>query len=90
MFLQPFVAYQATRTLTLTVQSEMTANWNADNDDDKWTIPINVLVGKLSSFGTFPASYQLGAGVFAAHPGVGPTWKIRAAIVVLMPRKAQS
>jgi hypothetical protein len=42
----------------------MTANWNADEDDSTWTIPINFIVSKLSSFGTFPASYQLGFGVF--------------------------
>jgi len=86
MFLQPFVSYQATRTLTLTVQSEMTANWDAPNDDDTWTIPINVLVAKLATFGPFPASYQAGLGVFPVHPDIGPTWKLRAAIVLLFPR----
>ena len=85
MFLQPFVAYQATHTVTLTVQSEMTANWDAA--DQKWTVPINVLIGKLSSFGVFPASYQLGFGAFPVHPDVGPSWKIRGAIVILLPRK---
>jgi hypothetical protein len=85
MFLQPFLAYQATKTITLTAQSETTANWKAE-DGDTWTIPINFLIAKLSSFGTFPASYQLGYGFFPAHLDAGPTWKIRAAIVVLMPR----
>jgi hypothetical protein len=84
MFLQPFLAYQATPTVTLTVQSETTANWKAD--EKKWTVPINVQVGKLSSFGVFPASYQLGFGTFAAHPDIGPSWKLRGAIVVLLPR----
>jgi|KBSSwiStaDraftv2_1062776.scaffolds.fasta_scaffold26427_6 hypothetical protein len=48
-----------------------------------WTIPINVVVAKLSTFGPFPASYRAGLGVFPAHPDVGPTWKLRAAIVLL-------
>src|SRR5262249_17569274 len=82
MFLQPFLAYQATRTLTLTLQSESTANWKADSGE-RWTVPINVLLAKLSSFGTFPASYQLGFGGFPMHPSTGPSWKIRAAIVIL-------
>jgi hypothetical protein len=73
MFLQPFLAYQATHTVTLTVQSETTANWEAD--DDRWSVPINVLVSKLSSF-----------GAFAAHPEIGPSWKIRGAITILLPR----
>lgn len=85
MFLQPFLAYQATKTLTLTVQSETTANWEVD--DGRWTVPINVVVSKLSTFGAFPASYQFGAGAFVAHPDTGPTWKVRGAIVLLLPKR---
>jgi hypothetical protein len=85
MFLQPFLSYQATRTLTLTLQSETTANWEVD--EDRWTVPINVVLSKLSSFGTFPASYQVGFGGFPAHPEVGPSWKVRGAIVILLPRR---
>jgi hypothetical protein len=84
-FLQPFLAYQATHTVTLTIQSETSANWEVD--DGRWTVPINVLVSKLSSFGVFPASYQFGVGGFAAHPDAGPSWKVRAAIVILLPRR---
>jgi len=85
MFLQPFFAYQATRTLTVTLQSESTANWEVD--EGRWTVPINLIFSKLSSFGVFPASYQLGFGGFAVHPDVGPSWKIRGAIVILLPRR---
>jgi len=85
MFLQPFFAYQATRTLTVTLQSETTANWEVD--EGRWTIPINVLFAKLSTFGAFPASYQLGFGGFPVHPDVGPSWKLRGAIVILLPRR---
>lgn len=84
MFLQPFLAYQATHTVTLTVQSEMTANWKVD--EGRWTVPINVLVSKLASFGPFPASYQVGFGVYPEHPDTGPSWKIRGAIVLLLPK----
>jgi hypothetical protein len=85
MFLQPFLAYQATRTVTLTVQSETSANWEVD--EGRWTVPINVLVSKLSTFGVFPASYQLGIGGFPVHPETGPSWKVRGAIVILLPRR---
>jgi hypothetical protein len=85
MFLQPFFAYQATRTVTFTIQSETTANWEVK--EDRWTVPINLILSKLSSFGVFPASYQLGVGGFAAHPEVGPSWKVRGAIVILLPRR---
>jgi len=85
MFLEPFLAYQARKTITLTVQSETTADWNATTDN--WTVPINFLISKLSSFGVFPASYQFGVGVYPVHPSLGPQWKIRANIVILLPRK---
>ena len=84
MFLQPFLGYQATHTITLTVQSEMTANWEAD--EQQWTVPLNFLVSKLVSFGPFPASYFIGVGAFVAHPDVGPSWKIRGAITLLLPK----
>lgn len=85
MFLQPFLAYQATHTVTLSLLSESTANWEVD--DGRWTVPIILSVAKLSSFGAFPASYQVGFGAFAAHPDTGPSWKIRGAIVILLPRR---
>jgi hypothetical protein len=85
MFFQPFLAYTGKNHVTYTFQSEMTANWKAD--DDKWSVPLNVTVSKLSTFGVFPASYQIGFGAFAAHPEVGPSWKVRSAIVILLPRR---
>jgi hypothetical protein len=86
MFLQPFLSYQATHTVTLTVQSETTGNWEAA-DGQKWTVPINFLVNKLATFGPFPASYQIGVGGFVAHPDLGPSWKIRSTIIILLPKR---
>ena len=85
MFLQPFLSYQATKTVTLVLQSESSANWEVD--EGRWTVPINFSVSKLSTFGTFPASYQFGGGGFAVHPDTGPSWKVRSAIVILLPRR---
>jgi hypothetical protein len=83
MFLEPFLAYQATKTWTFTLQSESTADW--ESDTHTWTIPINFEVSKLSTFGHFPASYQFGVGGYPTHPEDGPSWKIRAAIIILLP-----
>jgi hypothetical protein len=85
MFLQPFLAFQATKTLTVTLQSETTANWEVT--EGRWTVPVNVLFSKLSTFGVFPASYQVGVGGFPVHPDVGPSWKVRGAIVILLPNQ---
>ena len=85
MFLQPFVAYQAKHKITLSLNSEATANWEAD--EETWTIPIIASIAKLSSFGAFPASYQVGVGGYAVHPTIGPSWKLRGAIVILLPHR---
>lgn len=85
MFLQPFVAYTTKKAVTLSLNAEAVANWEAT--DHQWTIPINVSIAKLSSFGPFPASYQVGAGIYAAGPEGGPTWQLRSVIVILLPRR---
>lgn len=85
MFVQPFLAYTTKTAVTITVQSESVANFKADTQ--KWTVPINVLLSKVSSFGMFPASYQIGFGGYPVHPDAGPSWKLRGAIVLLLPRK---
>lgn len=85
MFLQPFLTYTTKSLITLSINSESTANW--ETDEDTWSVPINVTVAKLSSFGVFPASYQIGGGAYVSGPENGPEWQLRAAIVVLLPRK---
>ncbi len=85
MFVQPFVAYTTTRAMTITLQSESVGNFKADGK--QWTVPINLLFSKVASFGPFPASYQIGFGGYPAHPDAGPSWKIRSAIVLLLPKK---
>jgi hypothetical protein len=85
MFTQPFLSYTTKKLFTFTINSESTANWEAESD--QWTVPVNFIVSKLSSFGVFPASYQLGVGAYLTGPERGPEWQLRGAIVVLLPRK---
>src|SRR5262245_54750696 len=85
-FIQPFFAVTNQKAVTLTIQSESLANWEAPSGDE-WTIPLNVLISKLAKFGPFPASYAAGAGVYLDSPPDGPEWKIRTAITLLLPAK---
>jgi hypothetical protein len=61
-------------------------------------VPVNFMLSKLSTFGTFPASYQVGWGYFFAQPDTighapagdhtfGATWKVRGTIAILLPKK---
>lgn len=85
MFLQPFVSYTTKSAVTLALNTETVVNWKAT--DHKWTVPVNFTVSKLSTFGMFPASYQVGVGVYAAGPDDGPAWQLRSAVVILLPRR---
>lgn len=85
MFLQPFVAYTTPTLWTITLQSESTVNWEAE--EDQWTVPVNLIFSKLLSFGPLPASYFIGAGVFPVAPETGPDWKLRSGMTILLPRK---
>lgn len=86
MFLQPFVAVTTRGAWTFSLQSEMAANWKA-TAGNQWTVPLTVGIAKLAGFGPFPASYQLGGGVYVVHPDLGPTWRLRAAVTILLPSK---
>jgi hypothetical protein len=84
-YAQPFLAYTTPTAVTYGVNSETTANWKADSD--KWTVPINFMLSKVSTFGPFPASYQVGVGYYVAGPDTAPDWQLRATITLLLPRK---
>jgi len=85
-FFQPFVAWTRPSGVTFTLQSESTANWNAA-ENSTWTVPINLLVSKVTTLGPFPFSVLGGAGVYVASPDNGPDWKLRAAFTLILPRK---
>jgi hypothetical protein len=67
-FMQPFVAYTWPSAWTVSVQSETSYNWKAD----QWTIPVNVALAKLMKFGKLPVSLQAGVGYWAESPDHGP------------------
>ena len=86
-FFQPFVAVTRPSGVTFTLQSEAIANWNAPNDEDTWTIPINMTVSKVTTLGPFPFSVLGGAGVYVASPDGGPDWKLRTAFTLILPHR---
>ena len=86
-YIQPFLAHTSKSAVTFTLQSESTANWKADSGEE-WTIPINVLVSKVTKLGPFPFSVAGGVGVFVEQPDGGPEWKVRTAFTLILPRKS--
>ena len=85
MFLQPFLAYTTHTHTTLTLSSEMTANWDNTPGDAKWTIPIILQVSQVLKIGKQPVSIQIGGKYYADSPRYGPDWGVRFAFTLLYP-----
>jgi hypothetical protein len=84
-FLQPFFSYSTKSGYSLTLQTETTANWEADGDQ-RWTVPVNLIVGKVMTLGRRPLSIGVGAGYFAKRPEGAPRWKLRVALTLIFPK----
>jgi len=84
-FVQPFLSLGTASGVTFTLQSETTANWEAE-DGEEWTIPINFLLTKVVKLGHRPMQIGGGAGYYVESPEGGPEWKIRTVITLLFPR----
>jgi hypothetical protein len=83
-FVQPFLAYTTKSAFTFTLNSLSTYDWEG-NTGQRWTVPVNLLVSKLTKLGAFPFSIQAGGGYYAARPDIGPKWRLQLAFTVLMP-----
>ena len=82
-FLQPFVNYNVGGGLSVGVNTEATANWEAD---EAWTAPLLFNVTKVTMLGKRPVSLSLAAGPHIASPDGGPDWRFRLAMTFLFPR----
>lgn len=81
-FVQPFLAYAFSGGVTLTLNTESTYDWVADT----WSVPINLMVSKLTKFGALPVNLQAGVRYWAESPDSGPEdWGGRLAITFILP-----
>lgn len=84
-FLQPFVAYGTKGGVTFNVNTEASGNWEAESGQ-RWTVPINFTISKVTRLGRRPLSLALGSGYFVEKPEGGPSWKLRASLTLIFPR----
>ncbi len=82
--LQPFVAFAATKSVTLTLNSEANADWEA-SDGEEWTVPVQLLVSDVVRLGRQPLSVQLGGGYFVMRRDGGAEWRLRSGVTLLFP-----
>ena len=86
-YVQPVIAHTSRSGVTVSATMEAVADWEAVNPDDTWSIPINVLVSKLTRFANTPMSVQIGGGYYIAQQSYGPHWQLRTTFTLLLPRR---
>ncbi len=82
-FVQPFCAYIPGGGWTLTVNTETSYNWRAD--DDELTMPVNLSAKKMFKLGDQQAQWELGGRWYAVAPDDAPDWGLRFSITLLFP-----
>lgn len=82
MFIQPFISYIPGGGWTYSLNTESTYDFTGG----QWTVPINLMVSKMIKIGKMPTQWQLGARYYTEVPDNGPTWGLRFAVTLLLPR----
>jgi hypothetical protein len=86
-YFQPVIAHTSRNGVTVTFSTEALADWNAADDSDRWAVPVNLAVSKLTRFANTPLSVQVGGGYYVAKPTDGPDWQLRTTFTLLFPRQ---
>lgn len=87
MLMQPFINYNMADGWYVSTSPIITANWEADDNDDQWTVPLGGGLGKVFSFGKQPINASLQSYYNVVKPEIGPDWSVRFQIQLLFPAK---
>jgi hypothetical protein len=87
MQFQPFVNYNLDDGWFLTTVPIITANWEAEEYHNVWTVPVGAGVGRAMKMGKIPMTAQLHAYYNAVTPDdYGEKWQMRIRVQLLFPR----
>lgn len=82
-YLQPFLSYVTQTMTTVSINTESTYDWEAE----QWSVPINLLVSQMVKIGKLPVQFGVGARYWTESPDNGPDgWGLRAQVTFLFPR----
>ena len=85
-YMQPFFAYLPGGGITYSANLESSYNWNAPDGDREWTVPVNLMISKMSKIGKFPVQYRAGVRYYITAPKNGPEAGMRLAVTFLLPK----
>jgi hypothetical protein len=83
-YLQPFLSYTTANAWTVSLNSESTYDWAAD----QWAVPLNLVVSKVGRLGHQLLSVGAGARYWVQSPEGGPRgWGGRVVVTLLFPSR---
>jgi hypothetical protein len=85
---QPFLNYNFEEGWYVSSSPIVTANWEADGSDNKWTVPVGGGFGRLIRLGRLPVNLQAQAFYNVVKPDEAPTadWTLRLQVQFLFPK----
>lgn len=83
---QYFVNYNLPKGWYLTSSPIITANWNAEGQGNKWTVPVGGGFGKVFRLGKLPFNGNVSAFSNVVRPDSGPDWTFRVQLALLLPK----
>jgi hypothetical protein len=84
--IQPIMNYNFGGGWYVTSVPLITANWEADNDDE-WTIPLGGGVGRVFHWGKQPVKLQMAYYYNVEKPDSGAQWNMQVTFTMLFPKK---
>jgi hypothetical protein len=82
-FLQPFLSHTTKDAWTTSVNLESTYDWKGE----QWSVPVNLLVSKLTKISGVPVSIGGGMRYWLESPDSGPHgWGLRLVVTLLFPK----
>lgn len=84
--IQPFVNYNFDRGWYAVSAPIVTANWEADDNGDRWTVPVGGGAGRLFKVGDQAININTQAFYNVEKPRFGPDWVWRFQVQLLFPK----
>jgi hypothetical protein len=70
----------------LTTAPTITANWEADDSDDKWTVPFGGGVGRVFKIGKQHVNFRVGGYYSVKKPDHASDWNLQTQLTFMFPK----
>ncbi len=85
MLLRPLVNYNLPLGWFLTTSPSIVANWETNDDEDRWLVPVGGGLGKIFRVGAQRMSTTVESYYHVESPKIGPNWQMRLQLSFLYP-----